>query len=103
MHLEADCFASIYGFLNQIILTIALTLFLCYFSPRMGKEYTVKEAALAVGVSDSRIRQLALAGEIEHSYFGKMIVITERGVQQARARNKKLGRPFKSHKKELSA
>lgn len=60
----------------------------------MSNEFTVKEAAQKVGVSDSRIRQLALAGQIEHRYFGKMLVITQNGIDQANARNTKLGRRF---------
>jgi excisionase family DNA binding protein len=56
-----------------------------------NKGYTSREAAAEVGVSDSRIRQLALAGEIEHYYFGRSLVITARGIQQAKARKKKPG------------
>ncbi|MEP6902634.1 MAG: helix-turn-helix domain-containing protein [Actinomycetota bacterium] len=55
------------------------------------KVYTSQEAAAAVGVSDSRIRQLALAGEIEHRYFGRSLVITEAGIKQALARKKTRG------------
>lgn len=49
----------------------------------MNKEFTAKEAALKVGVSYSRIRQMTAAGEIEHKYFGRMLVITEKGIEQA--------------------
>lgn len=55
------------------------------------KEYTSQEAAEAVGVSDSRIRQLALANEIDHYYFGRALVITAKGLKQAKARKKKPG------------
>jgi len=69
----------------------------------MKKAYTVKEAAAEVGVSDSRIRQLALAGEIEHEYFGKMVMITEQGIKDAKSRNAKRGRPFKKNKGVIAA
>jgi hypothetical protein len=55
------------------------------------EEFTSQEAALLVGVSDSRIRQLALAGEIEHRYFGRSLVITTNGIKQAKARKKTPG------------
>lgn len=71
-----------------------LILFVWYFSHGMKDFYTVKEAAELVGVSGSRIRQLALAGQIEHQYFGKMVMITRKGIKQAKGRNTKLGRPF---------
>ena len=57
----------------------------------MDKQFTVKEAAKEVGVSDSRIRQLVMANEIEHTYFGNMLVITEKGVEQAKSRKTKPG------------
>jgi hypothetical protein len=57
----------------------------------MSKEYTVNEAAFLVGVSESRIRQLVLSDEIDHRYFGRAIVITEKGLKQAQARNTKPG------------
>jgi excisionase family DNA binding protein len=66
----------------------------------MSKEYTVNEAAFIVGVSESRIRQLVLSGEINHRYFGRAIVITEKGIKQARARNTK---PGPATQKELKA
>lgn len=50
--------------------------------------YTSQEAAVLVGVSDSRIRQLALAGEIDHYYFGRSLVITVLGINQAKARKR---------------
>lgn len=49
----------------------------------MNKEFTAREAALKIGVSHSRIRQMTAAGEIEHKYFGRMLVITEKGIEQA--------------------
>lgn len=55
------------------------------------KTYTSRQAAEIVGVSDSRIRQLALANEIEHRYFGRALVITENGIKQAKARKQKPG------------
>ncbi len=50
------------------------------------KVYTSQDAAVEVGVSDSRIRQLALAGEIDHLYFGRSLVISELGIKQIKAR-----------------
>lgn len=80
-----------------------LILTIWYFSLRMKDFYTVKEAAEVVGVSGSRIRQLALAGQIEHQYFGKMVMITKKGITQAKARNTKLGRPFtKTHRRKAA-
>lgn len=52
----------------------------------MKKEFTTKQAAQIVGVTDSRIRQMVLAGEIDHRYFGRVLVITEKGVSQAKNR-----------------
>lgn len=52
----------------------------------MSKEFTTKQAAEILGLSDSRIRQLVLAGEIDHRYFGRVLVITEKGIQQAKIR-----------------
>ncbi len=65
------------------ILTLVLIIHLCYFSFRMNKEFTAREAALKVGVSYSRIRQLTATGAIDHKYFGRMLVITEKGIEQA--------------------
>ena len=64
------------------------------FPEVMSKEYTAKEAAEIVGVSYSRMRQLANRGEIEARKFGNVTVITEKGLEQARARNTP-GRPQK--------
>jgi hypothetical protein len=66
----------------------------------MSKEYTVQEAANKVGVSSSRIRQMVLASEIDHRYFGRVIVITEIGINQAKARNTKPGPIRKRAQKE---
>lgn len=62
----------------------------------MNKEFTTKEAAEIVGVTDSRIRQMVLAGEIDHRYFGRVLVITEKGIDQAI--NRIDGRSIKSLK-----
>ena len=67
----------------------------------MAKDYTVSDAAEEVGVSDSRIRQLALAGEIDHHYFGRALVITEKGIAQAKARKTKPG-PAKSKERKAA-
>lgn len=48
--------------------------------------YTSKEAAEILGITDGRIRQMALAGEIEHERFGRALMITARGLAQARER-----------------
>jgi excisionase family DNA binding protein len=66
----------------------------------MSKEYTVQEAANKVGVSSSRIRQMVLAGEIDHRYFGRVIVVTEEGIKNAKARNTKPGPAGKRIQKE---
>jgi excisionase family DNA binding protein len=55
------------------------------------KQYTSQEAAFLLGISDSRIRQLALAGEIDHYYFGRSLVITDKGIKQAQTRKTKRG------------
>lgn len=55
------------------------------------KEYTTIEAAQLVGVSPTRIRQLAKEELIEHKKFGRTLVITEDGIKQAKARNTKPG------------
>lgn len=52
----------------------------------MSKEFTTKEAARELGISASRIRQMVLADEIDHRYFGRVLVITEKGIEQARNR-----------------
>ena len=62
----------------------------------MNNEFTTKEAAEIVGVSDSRIRQMVLAGEIDHRYFGRVLVITKKGINQAI--NRVDGRSAKSSK-----
>ncbi len=57
----------------------------------MSKEYTAKEAANIVGISYSRMRQLANRGEIDHRKFGNVTVITELGLEQAKSRKKTAG------------
>lgn len=52
----------------------------------MKREFTTKEVADELGLSDSRIRQMVLAGEIDHRYFGRVLVITEKGMKQAQNR-----------------
>lgn len=56
------------------------------FLRSMSKEFTTKQAAEILGLSDSRIRQLVLADEIDHRYFGRVLVITEKGIDQAKNR-----------------
>ena len=65
----------------------------------MSKIYTTKEAAAVLGLSDSRIRQLALAGKIEHQHFGKSVLITEEGINQARAREDNRGKKSTKERK----
>lgn len=57
----------------------------------MKKEFTAKEAAAIVGVSYSRIRQMAASNEIDYYRFGNLLVITEKGIQQAKDRKTKPG------------
>lgn len=52
----------------------------------MKKEFTTKEAAVILGLTDSRVRQMVLADEIDHRYFGRVLVITEKGINQAKNR-----------------
>ncbi len=62
----------------------------------MQKEFTTKEAAKILGVSDSRVRQMVLAGDIEHRYFGRVLVITQTGISQAKERQDKRTRLFRT-------
>lgn len=62
----------------------------------MEKEYTTKEAAEILEITDSRVRQMVLAGEIDHRYFGRVLVITQRGIEQARERQDKRTRMFRA-------
>lgn len=62
----------------------------------MQKEFTTKEAANLLDVSDSRIRQMVLAGEIDHWYFGRVLVITQKGIEQAKKRKDKRTKFYKS-------
>jgi excisionase family DNA binding protein len=65
----------------------------------MDKEFTTKQAAKIIGVTDSRIRQMVLAGEIDHHYFGRVLVITEKGINQAK--NRIDGRSIRHFKSEI--
>ena len=56
-----------------------------------NKGYTTKEAGKILGISQSRIRQLVLADEIDYDYFGRSLVITEKGLKEAKKRNTKPG------------
>lgn len=62
----------------------------------MEKEFTTKEAAEILGVTDSRVRQMVLAGDIEHRYFGRVLVITEAGIEQAKERADRRTKPFRT-------
>jgi len=62
----------------------------------MQKEFTTKEAAEILGITDSRVRQMVLAGDIEHRYFGRVLVITQTGIKQAGEREDRRTRPYKA-------
>ncbi len=62
----------------------------------MRKEFTTKEAAVFLGISDSRFRQMVLAGDIDHRYFGRVLVITQTGINQAKEREDKRTKPFRT-------
>jgi excisionase family DNA binding protein len=68
----------------------------------MQKEFTTKEAAEILGISDSRVRQMVLAGEIDHRYFGRVLVITQKGINQARIRQDKRTKLFRSDVKRAA-
>lgn len=62
----------------------------------MRKEFTTKEAAEMLGVTDSRVRQMVLAGDIDHRYFGRVLVITQDGIDRAREREDQRTKPFRT-------
>jgi len=66
------------------------------FSSSMKKEFTTKEAAEVLGITDSRVRQMVLAGDIDHRYFGRVLVITQAGIEQAKERQDKRTKPFRT-------
>jgi excisionase family DNA binding protein len=66
------------------------------FSRSMKKEFTTKEAAEILGITDSRVRQMVLAGDIDHTYFGRLLVITQTGIVQAQERQDRRTRMFKT-------
>jgi hypothetical protein len=55
--------------------------------------YTAKEAADIVGVSVGRIQQLARAGTIDHEYLLGRLIISSKGIEQAKKRRTTVGRP----------
>ena len=61
----------------------------------MQREFTTKQAAEILEISDSRVRQMVLAGEIDHRYFGRVLVITQAGIDQARKRHDKRTKLFR--------
>jgi len=65
--------------------------------------YTAQDAADMVGVSVGRIHQLVdpkqTAEPIDHKKFGRLLVITPKGIEQARNRNTKVGRPVTNGRK----
>jgi hypothetical protein len=56
------------------------------------KGFTTKQAADFASVSTGRVRQLCLDNKIDHTYFGKVIVISRKGLEQVKNRNTKRGR-----------
>jgi len=62
----------------------------------MEKEFTTKEAAEILEITDSRVRQMVLAGDIDHTYFGRLLVITQTGIVQAQERQDRRTRIFKA-------
>lgn len=62
----------------------------------MRKEFTTKEAAEILGVTDSRVRQMVLAGDIDHRYFGRVLVITQDGIDRAKEREDRRTKPFRT-------
>lgn len=66
----------------------------------MKKGYTTEQASQILGISQSRIRQLVLSNEIDHEYFGRSLVITEKGLLEARTRKTKPG-PSKIQQRRL--
>ena len=68
----------------------------------MKKQYTAKEAAEIIGVSYSRIRQMAAADEIDYQRFGNLLVITEKGIAQAKSRKTKPGPAAQNQNKKAA-
>jgi predicted transcriptional regulator of viral defense system len=60
--------------------------------------HTTKEAADIVGVTPTRIRQLVSQNKVDHFYVADRLMITERGIEQAKARRTTVGRPPKVNK-----
>lgn len=59
--------------------------------------YPTKQAAGKVGVSAGRIRQLVTGDDpIDHEYVLGRLIITPKGIKQAKARNTKIGRKPKA-------
>ena len=57
----------------------------------MDKLLTCKQAAKALGVNDSRVRQLILAGRLPAKKFGPMWLIREKDL--SKVANRKVGNP----------
>lgn len=59
--------------------------------------FPTAKAAVEVGVSAGRIRQLVTGDDpIDHEYVLGRLVITPKGIRQAKARNTKIGRKPKA-------
>jgi hypothetical protein len=66
------------------------------------KEYSTLETAIRIGVSARRIRQLYQSGEIEGNMRGRDLFITETGIEQAKARRTKAGRPKNDERRQAA-
>ncbi len=63
----------------------------------MSGTLTTKEAALRLGISTARIRQMVLSGQLPAEKFGRDLMIKETDLELVTDR--KLGRPPKSEEK----
>jgi excisionase family DNA binding protein len=61
----------------------------------MKETYTTQEAAVALGVSSARVRQLILDGILKTERFGRAHVITREALEAARHRQTTPGPPPK--------
>ena len=69
----------------------------------MPKElYTTSEAALELGVTSARVRQMVLRGELAAEKFGRDLMITAEAVTQAK-RRKTIPGPSPASKEAVKA
>jgi excisionase family DNA binding protein len=63
-------------------------------------EYTTEEAAAALGISSSRVRQMIVDGQLKTKRFGRVHVITAEALAEAKKRKTTRGpAPTKKGKK----